>query len=87
MITAIQNMKVMAPIKTKTGNKKIGVYPYSGAVYHAESKTWSGLSDLSSCEIMVKEWMDLGADIIGGCCGIGPQQIKAMSKIISKIDS
>jgi homocysteine S-methyltransferase len=74
-------------IKTKSGNKKIVVYPNSGAVYHAESKTWSGLSDLSSCEIMVKEWMDLGADIIGGCCGVGPQQIKAMSKIISKIDS
>jgi homocysteine S-methyltransferase len=74
-------------IKTKSGNKKIVVYPNSGAVYHAESKTWSGLSDLSSCEIMVKEWMDSGADIIGGCCGIGPQQIKAMSKIISKIDS
>jgi homocysteine S-methyltransferase len=74
-------------IKTKSGNKKIVVYPNSGAVYHAESKTWSGLSDLSSCEIMVKEWMDLGADIIGGCCGVGPQQIKAMSKIISRIDS
>jgi homocysteine S-methyltransferase len=74
-------------IKTKSGNKKIVVYPNSGAVYHAESKTWSGLSDLSSCEIMVKEWMDLGADIIGGCCGIGPKQIKAMSKIISKTDS
>ena len=79
--------ELIRSIKTKSGNKKIVVYPNSGAVYHAESKTWSGLSDLSSCEIMVKEWMDLGADIIGGCCGIGPQQIKAMSKIISKIDS
>jgi S-methylmethionine-dependent homocysteine/selenocysteine methylase len=24
----------------------------------------------------------LGADIIGGCCGIGPEQIQAMGKII-----
>jgi homocysteine S-methyltransferase len=79
--------ELIRSIKTKSGNKKIVVYPNSGAVYHAESKTWSGLSDLSSCEIMVKEWMDLGADIIGGCCGIGPQQIQAMGKIISKIDS
>jgi homocysteine S-methyltransferase len=79
--------ELIRSIKTKSGNKKIVVYPNSGAVYHAESKTWSGLSDLSSCEIMVKEWMDLGADIIGGCCGIGPEQIKAMSKIISKIDA
>jgi S-methylmethionine-dependent homocysteine/selenocysteine methylase len=31
---------------------------------------------------MMKEWLDLGADMIGGCCGIGPEQINAMSKII-----
>lgn len=74
--------ELIQSIKTKSGDKKIVVYPNSGAVYHADSKTWSGLSDLSSCEVMVKEWMDLGADIIGGCCGIGPEQIKAMSKII-----
>lgn len=71
-------------IKTNSPNKKIVVYPNSGAVYHAESKTWTGLSDLSSCELMVKEWISLGADIIGGCCGIGPEQIKAMGKIISQ---
>jgi homocysteine S-methyltransferase len=74
-------------IKTKSGDKKVVVYPNSGATYHAESKTWSTLSNLSSCEVMAKEWIDLGADIVGGCCGIGPQQIKAMSKIISKTDS
>ncbi len=79
--------ELIRSIKIKSGNKKIVVYPNSGAVYHAESKTWSGLSDLSSCAIMAKEWMDLGADIIGGCCGIGPEQIKAMRKIISKMDS
>ncbi len=69
-------------IKTKSGEKKIVVYPNSGAVYHAESKTWSGLSEPTSCEMMAKEWMDLGADIIGGCCGIGPEQIKAMGQVI-----
>jgi len=74
--------ELIQSIKIKSGDKKIVVYPNSGAVYHAESKTWSGLSDLSSCEVMVKEWMNLGADIIGGCCGIGPEQIKAMGKII-----
>jgi homocysteine S-methyltransferase len=74
-------------IKTKSENKKIVVYPNSGAVYDAESKTWSGLSNVSSCEHMAKEWMDLGADIIGGCCGIGPQQIEAMGKVISKAGS
>ncbi len=79
--------ELIRSIKKKSGDKKIVVYPNSGAVYHAESKTWSGLSDVSSCELMVKEWMEWGADIIGGCCGIGPHQIKALGKIISKTDS
>ncbi|MFN0214072.1 MAG: homocysteine S-methyltransferase [Saprospiraceae bacterium] len=79
--------ELIRSIKTKSGNKKIVVYPNSGAVYDAESKTWSGLTDLTSCEIMVKEWMSLGADIIGGCCGIGPEQIKTMGKFISQTDS
>lgn len=79
--------ELIRSIKTKSGNKKIVVYPNSGATYHAESKTWSSLSNLFSCEVMVKEWMDLGADIVGGCCGVGPQQIKAMRNVISKISN
>ncbi len=69
-------------IKVKSGDKKIVVYPNSGAVYHADSKTWTGLGNSSSCALMVQEWMGLGADIIGGCCGIGPDQIKAMREIL-----
>jgi homocysteine S-methyltransferase len=81
--TAPQHISsLIQSIKKKSENKKIVVYPNSGAVYHADSKTWSGLSDLSSCEMMVKEWINLGADIVGGCCGIGPDQIKVMSSII-----
>ncbi len=69
-------------IKKKSGNKKIVVYPNAGAVYNADTKTWSGFSEMAPYEIMVKEWLRLGADIIGGCCGVGPQQIKGMGKII-----
>lgn len=74
--------ELITSIKTESGDKRIVVYPNSGAVYHAESKTWSGLSNPFACEQMVKEWKYLGADMIGGCCGIGPQQISAMGKNI-----
>lgn len=73
---------LITAIKKKSGNKRIVVYPNSGATYHAGSKTWAGLSATSSCELMAKEWMDLGADIIGGCCGMGPPQIKAMAEAV-----
>jgi homocysteine S-methyltransferase len=79
--------ELIRSIKPQSGNKKIVVYPNAGAVYHAASKTWSGLADVSSCELMAQEWMDLGADIIGGCCGIGPQQIQSMNKVLSKLES
>jgi homocysteine S-methyltransferase len=65
-------------IKTTSGNKKIVVYPNSGEVYHAESKQWSGFSDPNFCNLMTREWLNLGADMIGGCCRIGPAHIRAM---------
>lgn len=71
-------------IKKQSGNKKIVVYPNSGAVYHAATKTWSGFSQQSFSELLVKEWLALGADIIGGCCGVGPRQIKQMAAIVYK---
>ena len=34
-------------------------------------------------EEMAKEWVDLGADLIGGCCRIGPEHIKNMNAFFS----
>jgi homocysteine S-methyltransferase len=71
-------------IKPSTGNKKIIVYPNSGEAYNAESKTWLGLSDPLLFMEMAKEWSELGADIIGGCCRIGPDHIKNLSELLVK---
>jgi len=69
-------------IKVHAGDKKIVVYPNSGEAYHAESKTWLGLSEPNLFVEMAEEWTKLGADIIGGCCRIGPEHIRRMSKIL-----
>ncbi len=71
-------------IKANSGEKKIVVYPNSGEAYNAESKTWLGLSDPNLYIAMAKEWIELGADILGGCCRIGPEHIKSMSDILIK---
>lgn len=67
-------------LKAKSGGKKIIIYPNSGEVYNAESKTWLGMADPTSFAMMAKEWLDLGTDILGGCCRIGPEHIKALAK-------
>ena len=66
-------------------DKKLLVYPNSGEVYHADSKTWSGESSPHDCKTMAREWISLGADIIGGCCQIGPKYIQALCNL--KTDS
>ncbi len=71
-------------MKVKSGTKKIVVYPNSGEAYNAESKTWLGLSDPDLFVSMTKEWITLGANIIGGCCRIGPDHIKSISDILIK---
>ena len=67
-------------IKSSEVDKKIIVYPNSGEAYNAKSKTWMGLSEPNLFVEMTKEWLKLGADIIGGCCRIGPDHIREMSK-------
>ena len=71
----IDNLKQSAP------DKKIIVYPNSGEVYHVQSKSWLGVSDPFSFEKMAQEWLEKGADIIGGCCRIGPQHIERIKDL------
>ena len=71
-------------IKANAGDKKIIVYPNSGEAYNAKSKTWLGLSEPKLFVEMTKEWLKFGADIIGGCCRIGPEHIRKMSKVLQK---
>ena len=71
-------------IKEKSAAKRIIIYPNSGEAYNAESKTWLGISDPTSFEIMAKEWLDLGTDILGGCCRIGPEHIKKLGNMLIK---
>ena len=71
-------------LKANSANKKIIVYPNSGEAYNAKSKTWLGLSDPKLFVTMSKEWSELGADIIGGCCRIGPEHIRNLSEVLVK---
>ena len=71
-------------IKSNCGDKKIVVYPNSGEAYNAESKSWIGISDPISFVEMCREWVELGADIIGGCCRIGPDHIQSIDRALHK---
>lgn len=50
------------------------VYPNSGRAWDAASMSWHG-GDHASSSLDVREWVRLGARIVGGCCGYGPSDI------------
>ncbi len=72
-------LKSMKPV---SGAKRLVVYPNSGEAYNAKSKTWLGVSDPELFLEMAKEWIELGADIIGGCCRIGTAHIRQLNALI-----
>ena len=54
------------------------VYPNSGRTWDAVEKVWIGTTQVGFADSLVKEWIDQGAEIIGGCCGIGPKEITSL---------
>lgn len=63
---------------------RIGVYANAFAPARKEAQANADLSeirgDLTPCGYLtwVNDWIDRGADIVGGCCGIGPEHIQAI---------
>jgi homocysteine S-methyltransferase len=55
-------------------------YPNHGRAWDAERKCWVGedgnhLADLAS------EWLDLGARLLGGCCGVGADGVARLAEV------
>lgn len=60
-------------------DKKIVVYPNSSEEYDARTKTWSGSKSHNDFIDYAESWLQNGADLIGGCCRIGPEYIQALA--------
>ena len=60
-------------------DKAYVVYPNSGRSWDASKKEWIGNSAPGFDNKLIKQWIDAGVQIIGGCCGIGATEIAAIS--------
>ncbi len=54
------------------------VYPNSGEEYDSGSKTWSSGARVESLTAGVGGWLDGGARVVGGCCRVGPAEIRRL---------
>jgi len=70
---------LIAKIKGHAPSKKVVIYPNSGEVFNPADKTWKGLSVPEDYALQAVKWVNEGADIIGGCCRIGPKHIQEIT--------
>ena len=65
-------------------DKSIMAYPNSGEIYNVEDNSWSGTVTPGDCASAAREWIAAGAKIVGGCCRMGPQHMRAIAGMISE---
>jgi homocysteine S-methyltransferase len=64
---------------TVTGKPAVA-YPNSGESWDAGGRRWTG--DASDSASLASGWLDAGATYIGGCCRVGPDDIRALAQTL-----
>ncbi|MGA7887008.1 MAG: homocysteine S-methyltransferase [Acidobacteriaceae bacterium] len=67
--------------------KPVIVYPNSGEVWDAATRTWRGSSDTARFGALAREWFAAGAQAVGGCCRTGPAHIAEIARVAGEINS
>lgn len=57
------------------------VYPNHGAAWDARHKCWVGPTGGTELPGLVPTWLQAGARLIGGCCGVGAEGIRALDAL------
>ena len=70
----------LAELAASASGKPVVVYPNSGECWDAVRRTWFGEPTFQPRE--VRDWVEAGARLIGGCCRVGPAQITAMASAV-----
>lgn len=66
-------------------DKAVMAYPNSGEIYNVCDNSWSGTVTPGDCAAAARGWIDAGAGIVGGCCRMGPEHIRAMAAVIGDV--
>ena len=63
-------------------DRPVIVYPNSGELYDPSDKSWHGTADAADFAQASRQWRQLGAAIVGGCCRTGPEHIRQIRQAL-----
>ena len=70
-------------IRAVVPDKTVIAYPNSGEVYSTHNRSWSGTVTARDCAKAAVSWVAAGARIVGGCCRMGPDHIRAIRQALT----
>ena len=63
-----------------SGGKPVVAYPNSGETWDPVRRRWTGSGRFDPD--LVQDWVDAGARLVGGCCRVTPDDIRALSETL-----
>jgi homocysteine S-methyltransferase len=75
--------ELIRKIRAAVPDKAVAAYPNSGETYSAEDNAWFGTVTPGDCASAARTWINAGAKIVGGCCRMGPEHIRAMRRALT----
>ncbi|QUQ62617.1 homocysteine S-methyltransferase [Kutzneria sp. CA-103260] len=70
------------PVAAAVSGKPVVVYPNSGEGWDPVARSWDGRPTFDPS--VVPTWIHDGATIVGGCCQLGPADIAAIARAVSR---
>ncbi len=80
MHTSIDLVQACLDVALDRWTGPVGVYAHSGD-YVDGDWVFDDVMSPAAHRAVAKGWIDRGVRIIGGCCGIGPDHIRALSEL------
>lgn len=62
-------------------DRPLVAYPNDGRLWDGPTRRWLGLGADGFPADSVARWHELGARLVGGCCGIGPAGIRSLAQV------
>ena len=63
-------------------NGPLAAYANSGIFFAVPQRNYEEVTTPEAYVQLVREWIDLGARVVGGCCGIGRDHIRLISNAL-----
>ncbi len=83
--TAPVHIAPLIPKFWRGSRKPVIVYPNAGGVWDPTRKVWERPAAAADLPALSRSWKRLGAAMIGGCCRVGPDEVRAIGRALEPL--